>query len=652
MKLRVYNLKHKHVKSLSTKIVLFISITSLLSIFVILSVFAKTNQEAFYNIELEKADLIAKTVEPILALNIYLGMKDKIDQFSLKLIENPDILSVKILKNKDIISEVKSKNHSKYIGKSFIINKTIFMPNSKKEIGTLVLVYSYQNYKELMNKYTNMYIIILIVFVILSLLFGLYVKKLLTPIKKMALSLKGYSPNKKIEFPDILQNNEIGLISKALSNMQERILNYSKEQKNINQYLEEKVNDKTLELRNQLYTDSLTGLKNRFSLINNISKTHDGALLILNIDYFREINDFYGHFAGDIVLKAVSKDLIHIFRNNLYVEIKRLASDEFAVLFTRKPLKDVFIKAALEIVEHIEKTVYFYENTEISIRITIGGAYQIKNSIEKADIALKAAKKQQKSFLIYDEKLNIEEEYKNNMEWVTRLKSAISQNRIVPFFQPIFDNQSNKIASYECLVRLIDTNGDIISPFKFLGIAKKSKLYSVVSKIMFEKSCKKFEHLECDFSVNISVDDILDNTTVEFLKEQIQKYNVHNKIILEILESEEITNFEEVMSFIKDVKALGCRIAIDDFGSGYSNFEYLLKLKVDYIKIDGSLIKNLDSDKNAKIVVETIVDFAKKLNLLTVAEFVHNEAVYEKVKEYGISRTQGYFLAEPKENTL
>jgi c-di-GMP phosphodiesterase len=93
---------------------------------------------------------------------------------------------------------------------------------------------------------------------------------------------------------------------------------------------------------------------------------------------------------------------------------------------------------------------------------------------------------------------------------------------------------------------------------------------------------------------------------------------------------------------------MGCRIAIDDFGSGYSNFEYLLQLNIDYIKIDGSLIRNLDIDKNAQVVVETIVDFAKKLNITVVAEYVHNEAIYEKVKELNIDRSQGFFLAEPK----
>ncbi|MDD3505483.1 MAG: EAL domain-containing protein [Sulfurimonas sp.] len=284
--------------------------------------------------------------------------------------------------------------------------------------------------------------------------------------------------------------------------------------------------------------------------------------------------------------------------------------------------------------------------------MTIGGAYQIEGALEKADIALKSAKKQQKSFLLYDEKLNIEDEYKKNMEWVKKLKKAIERDRIVPYFQPIFDNSTDKIASYECLIRLIDDEDSVISPYYFLNIAKKSRLYSTLTKIMVEKSCIYFEYLNYAFSINLSVEDILDKDVVNYIKEKIQTHNVANRIIFEILESEGIEEYEEVSAFIGEMKRLGCRIAVDDFGSGYSNFEHLLKLNVDYIKIDGTLIKNLDKDISAQIIVGTIVDFAKRLNLLTVAEFVHNKEIFEKVKELNVDRTQGYFLSEPQKSTI
>lgn len=374
-------------------------------------------------------------------------------------------------------------------------------------------------------------------------------------------------------------------------------------------------------------------------------------MLIVNIDDFKEINDFYGHIAGDNILKKFSNRLNTMFKKNERIKLKRLSGDEFALLFTDKPpLKD-FIKTAEKLIVNIEKMIFFHENNEISIRVTIGGAYQIERALEKADIALKSARRERKSFLLYDEKLNIEEEYKYNMQWVKELKKAIEQDRIVPYFQPIFDNKSGKIASYECLIRLIQSNENAISPYQFLTIAKKSRLYATLTKIMVEKSCAHFESIDCDFSINLSVDDILNVDVVNYLKQKIKEHNIADKIIFEILESEGIENYEEVSLFTNDMKSLGCRIAIDDFGSGYSNFEHLLKLNIDYIKIDGTLIKNLDKDLNAQIVVNTIVDFAKRLNILTVAEFVHNEEVYKKVKELNINKSQGFFLGKPEENT-
>jgi EAL domain-containing protein (putative c-di-GMP-specific phosphodiesterase class I) len=120
-------------------------------------------------------------------------------------------------------------------------------------------------------------------------------------------------------------------------------------------------------------------------------------------------------------------------------------------------------------------------------------------------------------------------------------------------------------------------------------------------------------------------------------------------VVIELVESEGIENFEHIDKFIKDVKALGCKIAIDDFGTGYSNFEYLMKLNADYIKIDGAFIKNLDTNESSQIVVQLVVDFARRMGIKVIGEFVHNDAVYQKVKEFGIDYSQGYFLGEPVE---
>ncbi|WP_428743755.1 EAL domain-containing protein [Sulfurimonas sp.] len=606
------------------------------------------NKKAFFEVEQEKAKLVLSTIEPLVALNIYLNLDDRIDQLTKQLLSNPNILAVKVFQNDKLINENESENFEKNIEDSFTVQTPIYEPNSKKEIGKLELTYSNKNFIELINSYTVLLLKVLFLFVVLFMLFSLYVKQLLSPLRTIAKLLRGYSPNKHINIPFNHQNDEIGFISNALNNMQQSIVQYSKQQKDLNSYLEEKVNEKTQELLKQLYTNALTGLPNRLSLLRDINDYDNGALLIINIDDFKEINDFFGQAAGDNVLISFSQKLSNfVLSNERYITLIHLGGDEFALFFINKPSKEEFIQFAMELISKIEKMVFYLEDNELSLRVSIGGTYQVQEALEKADIALKSAKKQSKGFLLYDETLNIEQQYRNNMEWTKKLNWAIENDRITPFYQPVYDNETNKLVSAECLIRLIDIDNNIITPYHFLTIAKKSKLYSKLTKIMIKKSCQHFEHLDCDFSVNLSVEDMLDQEIVSYILYNIKKYNVAHKIVFELLETEGIENYEEVSLFIDEMKFLGCRIAIDDFGSGYSNFEYLLQLNVDYIKIDGSLIKNLDTDKNSQIVVETIVSFAKKLDMIVVAEYVHNEAIQAKVKELHIERSQGFFLAEP-----
>ncbi|PLY11612.1 MAG: diguanylate cyclase [Sulfurimonas sp.] len=641
-------MEKENLKSLSSKIVFSIALASLFILLGFFTIFEKINKEAFYQIEGEKAEIIAKTIEPLIGMNIYLDMKENVEQITRQLLENPNILAIKILANNEIISEIKSNEYQNNLDDSFIVTKSILQPNSYKEVGRLTLTYSNKEYKELVGEFTDILLKLLLVLTLLFILFGIYIKRLLSPLRKISRSLKNYSPNKNIKFPYASQKNEIGLISNALNEMQEKICQYSKKQENINNYLEEQVNEKTKELSKQLYTDTLTGLPNRLSLINSLADIKDGALIVLNIDDFKEINDFYGHAAGDSILKKLSNRLINIFKENETVQLKYLSSDEFALLFTQKPQLKNFIQTIEKLIFAIEKMIFLYQENEINIRVTIGATYQIDRALEKADIALKSARKQQKSFFLYDKKLNIEKQYKNNMEWVKKLNKALEQDKIVPYFQPIFDNTTNKISSYECLIRLINSDNTPITPDIFLTIAKKSRLYKTLTKIMIEKSCQYFEHIDSNFSINLSVEDILNKEIVTYIKQKIKQYNVADKIIFEILESEGIENYEEISIFINDMKKLGCKIAIDDFGSGYSNFEHLLKLNIDYIKIDGTLIKNLDKDINAQMIVGIIVEFAKRLNIVTIAEYVHSKEVFEKAKELNIDRIQGFFIAKPQ----
>lgn len=403
------------------------------------------------------------------------------------------------------------------------------------------------------------------------------------------------------------------------------------------------------ELYNLLYTDNLTKLPNRAKLIedlqNNVLQLK--AVSLLNINSFKEVNDFFGHKVGDSILIDVGKLIFQSIKENSSLKLYKFPSDTYCITNTMDS-KDDFEQLIKSIVELIYKKVFIFEHYEIDIRITAGISFSDKNNkLITADIAMQSAKKDHKDYLIFFDELDKFQEYENNMFWTKKLKSAFANNTIEVFFQPLVNNQTLNVDKYECLVRLIDEDGKIINPYFFLNISKKSNQYTKLTKIVIEKSFKKFEDLPFEFSLNISYEDIENIDFLDFIKEMLIKYNVSNRVVFEILEDENIKNYNLLISFIDEIKNLGCKVAIDDFGSGYSNFEHLLKMNVDYLKIDSSLIKNVAKDENSYKITKTIIEFAKSLNLKTIAEFVENEEIFKITKELGADYSQGYFFSAP-----
>jgi PAS domain S-box-containing protein/diguanylate cyclase (GGDEF)-like protein len=402
--------------------------------------------------------------------------------------------------------------------------------------------------------------------------------------------------------------------------------------------------DKTLE-KQLHYTDKLTGLPNRSKLIEDLKNLTNYKLILINIDSFKEVNDVYGIKIGDALLVKMGERLKDISSKHNF-HIYKLSGDEFIILIDRYLPKHLLEKFINELLYNIQSKPFEVKELTVNLDITIGvaeGSSQNTNALEKADMALKYAKQSKKSFVIYDESLNIQEKYKNNIFWLKNLKWAIDEDRLLVYYQPILNNKTEKIEKYESLIRM-KLEDKVVSPYYFLEIAKKSKLYPAITKKIFSEVSKLSKKYE--ISINLSILDILNEEIVGEIVYRLRNNNC--KITFEILESEGIDNYEDVSGFLKEIKSYGSKIAIDDFGSGYSNFAHMLKLDVDYLKIDSSLIKNVDKDQNSQIIVETIVDFAKKLGIETIAEFVHSKEVFEKVKELGVDYSQGYYIGEPK----
>lgn len=415
----------------------------------------------------------------------------------------------------------------------------------------------------------------------------------------------------------------------------------------INLNLEKRIEEKTNQLKIQYNTDSLTGLPNRIKLLSDLQSINDCQLALLDIQDFSELNDFYGIKIGDAVLLEFAKRVNKLANNN-GISIYRISSDVFGIVDTTKRSDEEFYNLIYEFNNTLKHNAFICENIKIYININAGISAGKDSVLEKAEMALDFAKHNLDNLKMYNENMSMKNTYKNNLSWITELREAIQEDRIVPFFQPIYNNQSNKFEKYESLMRLIRKDGTVVVPFHFLDIAKKSGIYTELTQIMINKSFKAFKELNYKFSINISVEDIMDIKTRNLIFEKLKEKDMAKKVIFELIETEDIVDYAEIKEFIGKIHQFGAKIAIDDFGSGYSNFEYIIKLNIDYLKIDGTIIKNIANDKSSEILAETISNFSSKLGIDVIAEFVHNEAVCNKVKEMGIKYSQGYYFSEPK----
>ncbi|QOY55719.1 EAL domain-containing protein [Candidatus Sulfurimonas marisnigri] len=419
-------------------------------------------------------------------------------------------------------------------------------------------------------------------------------------------------------------------------------------------YLETTKKDLSIEeYRNKLFsryfTDHLTSLPNVYKLRNDLDEEKDFALVVFNIDNFQTINNFYGFIVGDYVIEQVGKYLKEIISDN---EIYRLSGDEFAFILDKDigfyELKDYLNT----LYNNIKSFVVEYQDINIYVDFTLASSTNgdNKNIFSKVSMALKYAKEIGIPFWIYEDRMNFEDEYERNLKLSGIVRYAVENSHIVPYYQAIVDTKTSKIKKYECLARLIDKNEKILSPILFIPIAKKIKVYNIVTKTIIDKSFSTFENNEFEFSINLSIEDIMSSEMFNFIINKLKNSKASNRVIFELLESDAIVDFKKVERFVSEVKRYGAKIAIDDFGSGYSNFAYLTKMSADYIKIDGSLVQNMDVDKNSLLVVETIVEFAKKLGIKTIAEYVHSSVIMDKVKELGVDYSQGYYIDEPSIN--
>ncbi|MCK9373584.1 MAG: EAL domain-containing protein [Sulfuricurvum sp.] len=593
--------------------------------------------------EKQKADLLLQTIEKPLQIALYLKLYDQISKKVSPVISLSDVseLSVDDSDSKRLYLYRNPQKEVQSEHTAVRVTHAIKDPTSGQLIGSITLGYSDRAYNETRQSMQKILYSVIISITLLFFAAVWWVRHLLSPLTKIAQKVRYYKPGDRMAFEED-GSVEIEQIVNAFNAMQETTYSYLEQMQEMNASLEIAVSEKTRQLEDQYYLDRLTGLPNRYRLQEKLIRGEVTALAIVNVDDFKEVNDFFGIAIGDEILVQIGSWL-----NELSGSCYRLGSDEFALTFSNT-LTQVDLEHRLgTLVKLLDEKTFKVKGESLTIGVTIGVAIGNEKVLTRADIALHYAKENKKQIWFYNQDEGVEEQYRSNLTMASIIRKALFEDRIICYYQPIIDIKTGATVKYETLARMIDEAGKIVPPIDFLPIAKKTKIYPQITLEVIYQACTLFAKREEEFSINLSDSDIRNPHTVTEIIKTVIETGTGSRVVFEILESEGIESYDEVVEFIGKVKALGAKIAIDDFGTGYSNFENILKLSVDYIKIDGSLIRGIATNQRHHIIVETIVDFAQKIGAKTIAEFVTDKDVYAVIKELGVDYSQGYFTGKP-----
>ena len=456
-------------------------------------------------------------------------------------------------------------------------------------------------------------------------------------VRAITLGVDGYI------FKPMQRDETINVLAKIVTIINNRYLNTKYQEE-----LEALVEEKTTEVIQMFILDKLTGLYGLVKLQQDIASNRYRSIAHVKIRNFKNFNDFFGYEVGDDVLVQVAKKLNEFFADRKYtnfVKLYRTSGTHFTIL-ADLPSRKLF-ELVNTLVQELENSRFLVGNEPVMFEMD-GGVVddQIALSLSNADTALRRSKIT-KSIFYLENSFSLNEQHKIRLKWIESIRNAINDNRIVPYYQPIVDNNTKSITKYEALVRMISPNDEVILPGSFLEISKETKMYNEITREIISKALQDFEHSECSVSINLTMEDIHNSATRAFLKEQITRFSEPQRLVFEILETEQVS-YTDLMEFIEEIHSLGAKIAIDDFGSGYSNFEYLVKLNVDYIKFDGSLISNIDLNTASYNIVEMLTNFSSKMKIRTIAEFVSNKEIQKIVDSLGVNESQGYHFSQPK----
>ncbi len=397
-----------------------------------------------------------------------------------------------------------------------------------------------------------------------------------------------------------------------------------------------------------IYQDPLVQCGNYFQLRDDIDhQSRQQSLLILNIKEFSKINLLYGHDAGDEVIKEVFDSILEC---KDIIDVYRIYGDEFAILLPIQNRENIAKK--LKVI--LEKKEFKIKEDFITLSFYGSISSTTNDALEKCEYGLMVSKSKYGEVVnvdtISDDVLKI---YADNITIAQELRLAFMDDRIIPFFQPICELKSGKITKYEVLMRVEDIHSNILVPSQFLDVLQEMFIYPEVTKSIIKKSFEVFANNDLEFSINLSFADIINLDTEAFIMAILKQYpEVASRCTFELLENEAIHNHQEVSEFFNLLHSCGVKIALDDFGVGYSNYETIFKFDIDYIKIDGSLTESILTNSRSMVLMESIITVSKKLDAKLIVEFVSSQELFDEISKMDVDYVQGYHIGLPKSKLL
>ncbi len=412
--------------------------------------------------------------------------------------------------------------------------------------------------------------------------------------------------------------------------------------------------------------DDLTGLYSRSRLVSALdnaiidcaSASQEMALLHINLDQFKVINDLEGHHAGDQLLIDVA-DLLRRFIDNTKM-LARISADEYTIL-VQNANKESSLKFAESIRDEMRDFSFDVSDRVYNIGVSIGivivvpdKQITVSEMLTCADQACFIAKKHGRNMIHLHDDMDRELHLiRDEAHWGPKIKDALLNNRFALMFQPVINLKTDQIDRYEALIRMYDAKNEFISPEVFIPVAERIGMIHDIDNWVINEAIVALRDLpeeqsHISLNINLSSHIFHDSELLQRIKECLHKNSVDaNRITFEITETAAIENYKQTREMIVKLRELGCKFALDDFGVGFNSFSYLKHFPVDYLKIDGSFITDLVHDPVDQTLVKAMVKISKTLGKKIVAEFVESEEVLAMIKSYGIDHAQGYYIGKP-----